>query len=67
MNNQTDSCNTAWRKSTHSGGGNQCVEVGLLPTGDVAVRDAKNRGAGMHRFGASAWNAFLTEIKDGEL
>jgi hypothetical protein len=67
MNNQTDSRTTTWRKSSHSGGGNQCVEVGILPTGDVAVRDTKDRSAGMHRFGVSAWNAFLTEIKNDQL
>lgn len=62
MKTQTDVCASNWRKSTHSGGGNQCVEVGILTTGDVAVRDTRDRDAGMHRFSASAWSRFLSEI-----
>lgn len=31
-----------WRKSSHSGSGDQCVEVAALPGGARAVRDSKN-------------------------
>jgi hypothetical protein len=31
-----------WRKSSHSGSGDQCVEVAALPGGGLAVRDSKN-------------------------
>jgi hypothetical protein len=60
---RTESCFTSWRTSSYSGGGNQCVEVAVLPTGDVAVRDSKNRGAGMHAFSATAWAKFVSTIK----
>jgi hypothetical protein len=61
---QTDPCASGWRTSSYSGGGNQCVEVAVVPSGHVAVRDTKNREAGMHLFSAAAWTAFVTAIKD---
>ena len=53
-----------WRKSSHSTGGNQCVEVAEVG-GTVAVRDSKNPDGGHLTFGAAAWNAFLGNVKRG--
>lgn len=36
-----------WRKSSHSGSGDQCVEVAVLPEGGRAIRDSKNPDAPM--------------------
>lgn len=55
-----------WRKSTHSGGGNDCVEVAFLP-GGVAVRDSKNPGADILRVSAPEWDALLTAARGGAL
>ncbi len=55
----------AWRKSSYSGGGNNCVEVAHLP-GAAAVRDSKNPAGGHLVFGAEAWEAFLSAVKRGE-
>ena len=33
--------NVVWRKSSHSGGNNECVEVGFVG-GAGAIRDSKN-------------------------
>ncbi|WP_106399903.1 DUF397 domain-containing protein [Actinocorallia populi] len=33
-----------WRKSSHSGSGDQCVEVAALPGGGRAIRDSKHPG-----------------------
>ena len=50
-----------WRKSSYSGGDNNCVEVGTAGAG-VAVRDTKERpGRGLH-FSTSAWQAFTEGI-----
>lgn len=35
-----------WRKSTVSSDNGACVEVAVLPDGQVAVRDSKNPNAG---------------------
>ncbi len=50
-----------WRKSSHSGGDNNCVEVGTTGAG-VAVRDTKDLPSGALRFSASAWQAFTEGI-----
>lgn len=55
-----------WRKSSASGSQNECVEVGEFPAGDVAVRDTKAEGRGpVLAFPASAWTAFLGDVKNG--
>jgi hypothetical protein len=54
----------AWRKSSYSGGGNNCVEV-AAGAATVAVRDSKDPEGGELAFGASAWTAFTTAIKRG--
>ncbi|KID27985.1 DUF397 domain-containing protein [Prauserella rugosa] len=56
----------AWRKSTYSGGGNDCVEVAFVP-GGAAVRDSKNPSGGMLRLSASEWDALLTAVRRGTL
>jgi hypothetical protein len=53
-----------WRKSSYSGGGNNCVEVAAGPA-EVAVRDSKNPSGGELVFGPDAWTAFTAAIKRG--
>jgi len=53
-----------WRKSSYSGGGNQCVEVATV-AGAYAVRDSKNPAAGHLAFSAAEWETFLAQIKQG--
>jgi hypothetical protein len=58
-----------WRKSSFSGGnsgGDGCVEVALLPGGEVAVRDTKDRTLPPHRHSAPAWREFLAAVRAGE-
>jgi hypothetical protein len=47
-----------WRKSSHSGGGNDCVEIVAVGVG-TAVRDSKNPTGPVLRFGAAGWTAFI--------
>jgi hypothetical protein len=58
----------AWRKSSFSqgNGGGGCVEVAVIPGGEVAVRDTKDRARTPHRHSAAAWRAFLTGVRAGE-
>ena len=55
-----------WRKSSYSGGGNNCVEV-AAGTDTVAVRDSKNPQAGQLLFDPATWTAFTAAIKHGGL
>ena len=50
-----------WRKSSYSGGDNNCVEVGTTNAG-VAVRDTKNPYDGTLRFSGGAWRTFTESI-----
>jgi hypothetical protein len=64
-----DPAGTAWRKSSFSGSGGNgdgCVEVAVLPSGEVAVRDTKDRSLSPHRHSATAWRAFLAGVRSGE-
>lgn len=47
-----------WRKSSHSGGGNDCVEIAGAASGAV-VRDSKNPDGPRLRFGAADWSTFV--------
>jgi hypothetical protein len=52
----------AWRKSSHSGGGNDCVEIATTG-GGAAVRDSKNPEGPRLRFDAGRWTAFLGQAR----
>ncbi|GDY31578.1 DUF397 domain-containing protein [Gandjariella thermophila] len=55
-----------WRKSSRSGGGNQCVELALLPAG-AAVRDSKNPTGPALVVGRTAYETFLDAVRAGRL
>jgi Domain of unknown function (DUF397) len=64
-----DPMGLVWRKSSFSGGnsgGAGCVEVALLPDGEVAVRDTKDRTLPPHRHSGPAWGEFLAAVRAGE-
>jgi hypothetical protein len=54
-----------WRKSSFSGNGGDCVEVGQLRDGMIVVRDTKNRNRTAHRFPSGAWRAFVVGVRSG--
>ena len=47
-----------WRKSSHSNGGGECVEVAFAD-GRVSLRDSKSPDTGMIRVPAAAMAALL--------
>ena len=52
-----------WRKSSHSTGGNDCVEVAQAGTSCV-VRDSKDPDGTHLAVRPQAWAAFIGDIKD---
>lgn len=54
-----------YRKSSFCGA-SSCVEVALLPSGDVYVRDSKEPATLPHRFDANEWREFVRGVKAGE-
>lgn len=55
---------SAWRKSSRSSNGGQCVEVAVTDAA-VGVRDTKNRGQGHFTVDRGQWAAFLNHVKAG--
>ena len=54
-----------FRKSSFSGAGG-CVEVRLLPDGQIALRDSKDVSLPPHHFTPTEWTAFLAGVRAGE-
>lgn len=71
MSHTPDPTDTAWIKSSYSGGeGGNCVEWApsrLAVQGTVPVRDSKNPHGPALAFTPTAWTAFITAIRTGEL
>jgi hypothetical protein len=63
---ETDLSRAAWRKSTHSGGTENCVEVAGGLGGAVGVRDSKNPADPALIFTSHQWGAFTDEVKNGK-
>jgi hypothetical protein len=57
---------TAWRKSSYSGPHGNCVELAVVPTGDVAVRNSRHPAGPALTFTAAELDAFLRGVKGGE-
>ena len=43
-----------------------CVEVAPLPSGDIALRDAKDPSLPAHVFTRAEWTAFVAGVRNGE-
>lgn len=54
----------AWRKSSRSTGGNDCVEVAQAAT-SCLIRDSKNPHGARLAIRPQAWIAFTRDIKHG--
>ncbi len=49
----------SWRTSTYSGSHSNCVQIGRADTRHVVVRDSKDPGGPVLRFGREEWVAFV--------
>ncbi|SFS75387.1 DUF397 domain-containing protein [Saccharopolyspora flava] len=66
MSNPTNS--PAWRKSSRSGGAQQCVEVATNVPGSAFIRDSKlGEDSPVLRTSPKSFAAFLDAIKDDRL
>lgn len=55
-----------WRKSSHSNGATNCVEVALLADGRVGVRHSRRPDDAVIVYSRSEWEAFLAGVKAEE-
>ncbi|ETK34575.1 DUF397 domain-containing protein [Microbispora sp. ATCC PTA-5024] len=56
----------SWQKSSRSANNCACVEVAVLPSGEVGVRDSKNQDGPVLVFTPAEWDAFINGVKAGE-
>lgn len=61
-----DLCGAEFRKSSLSGGGNDCVEVATNLPDLVAVRDSKDPFGPALVFSPVAWSDFLASVRNGD-
>ncbi|MFJ3220510.1 DUF397 domain-containing protein [Kitasatospora sp. NPDC086801] len=63
-----DLTDASWRKSSYSGGGGgACIEVADGFTDVQPVRDSKDPSGPALLFSSTAWQAFVTAVRTGEL
>lgn len=55
-----------WRKSSHSGAGNNCVEVAVTPSG-TAIRDSKCSDGPQFDVPLTSWVTFLSTTTAGQI
>ncbi|MFB7759266.1 DUF397 domain-containing protein [Streptomyces xiamenensis] len=64
----TDLSTAVWRRSSYSNqDGGDCVEVADGCPGVLPVRDSKNPGGPILRFGHPEWASFVARIRAGRL
>lgn len=61
----TELSRITWRKSSRSGGGNNCVEVAEMKH-SVSVRDSKNPDGGALTIDGATWQTMIGQIKHGD-
>lgn len=57
-----DLSRAAWRKSTHSGNGGDCIEVAAAAPGTIAVRDSTDPHGPALTFTPGRWQAFTRAV-----
>ncbi|REE95733.1 DUF397 domain-containing protein [Thermomonospora umbrina] len=58
----TELSRAAWRKSSHSGSGDQCVEVAALRGGHRALRDSKDPQGPALLLSPAGWRDLLGDV-----
>jgi hypothetical protein len=53
-----------WRKSSHSGSGDQCVEIAVLPEDRLAIRDSKHPELPSLTLNRSGFAKFVHALSD---
>jgi hypothetical protein len=66
MIDEIDPASLAWRKSSYSDSGGECVETAVLSDHRVALRDSKQPDGAILLYTAAEWSAFVKGVQAGE-
>lgn len=58
----TDLTRAAWRTSSYSNNGGNCVEIAAAQ-GTIGIRDSKHRAGAVLTFSPQAWQRFASSLK----
>ncbi|MFI0236883.1 DUF397 domain-containing protein [Streptomyces sp. NPDC016845] len=58
-----DLAGARWRRSSYSGGNNECVELAQDVPALAPVRDSKNPAGPVIPFGRAAWRMFVAHLR----
>ncbi|MBF8188526.1 DUF397 domain-containing protein [Nonomuraea sp. K274] len=64
--NEFPESHAAWRKSSYSTNGGNCVEIASLANGRIAIRDSKDPSGPVLVFDRAAFATFTEAIKADE-
>ena len=62
MSSSADLSRAAWRTSSYSNNGGNCVEIAAA-AGVIGVRDTKDRAGAVLAFSPQAWKGFAGSLK----
>jgi hypothetical protein len=63
---QRELSSVTWRKSSHSGSGDQCVEAAALSAGRYALRDSKDPHGPALLLDEHEWHALLSSVRQDD-
>jgi len=66
MTDGIEPASLAWRKSSYSTGGGECVETAVLPDRRIAFRHSKHPDGAVLLYAPAEWRAFIAGVKAGE-
>jgi hypothetical protein len=55
-----------WRKSSHSSGNDNCLELATSTSPVIGVRDSKNSSGPVLVFNLRQWSAFIAGLRAGD-
>ncbi|MET8541449.1 DUF397 domain-containing protein [Kitasatospora sp. NPDC004799] len=63
---ESDLAGAAWRRSSYSGNGGQCVEMAAGFPNLAPIRDSKDPHGPALLFPSEAWASFVAAVRSGE-
>jgi hypothetical protein len=66
MNRSGSAVRVQWLKSSYSSDSANCVEVAVLSSDEIAMRDSKNPDRATLLYSTTSWSTFVAAVRAGE-